>query len=260
MTEQYKIKGVSVTFYHPNEKTDKAPIIMVHGGNLSSWCWEKWATFFSEAGYEVHVLDWYNHGSSDSLAEDAFIKRSIAAVAHEELTYIAEALDRSPIVMGHSMGGLAAALYAAEDKPLDKLVLVAPVMPEAAHPYPIPLPVDMSRPVSVFPYEQAKQLFFTSMSDDDAKKYYELLIPESPQAVSETVNWSLQMDPNNVKIPTLVVADELDRLIPQDALERYAELLHAVYKKIDQSGHCDVLLKDPQWRTAAVTVKEWLES
>lgn len=259
MADTYKINGIAVTKYNPSQNSDKAPIIMVHGGNHAAWCWENWATLFSDAGYEVHVLDWYNHGDSENLPEEEFVKRSIADVARKEIAYVAGQLDRPPILMGHSMGGLASAAYAAEGNPLTRLVLVAPVMPVAAHAEPVPLPVDLTKPYPPFPYVQAKQLFFTKSSDEDARRYYEKLVPESPQAVYEAVNWSVDVDLSKISTPTFIVADELDGLIPAEALKRYGELLHAQYKQINGVGHCDLLLKAPEWREAATAVKEWLD-
>lgn len=258
MIEKYKINGVAVTKYSPDEPTDKAPIIMVHGGDHGAWGWEKWATFFSESGYEVHVPDWYNHGESDDLPEEEFTKRSIVDVAHREIRYIADKLDRQPILIGHSMGGLAATAYACEAQ-VERLVLIAPVMTAAAKADPIPLPVDPSRPMAVFPYPQAKQLFFTRSSEEDATHYYGMLEPESSQAVIEATQWQVELDLAKINVPTYVLATEFDQLIPQAPLERYAELLNAKFDVITGVGHSDVLLKEPEWRGAAEQTKQWLE-
>ncbi len=174
--ETYRIEGVSVAKYSPATKTDKPPVIMVHGGEHGKWAWQNWATFFSEAGYEVHALDWYNHGDSDKLPEDQFIKRSIVDVARREIKAVAGQLKQKPILIGHSMGGLASAVYA-EGAPVDKLVLLTPVMPAAVKPDPVPLPIDMTKPVGVFPYGQTKQLFFTTLDDVTAHQAYDKLVP-----------------------------------------------------------------------------------
>ena len=259
MTEKYIVKGVAVTKYNPQEKGNKAPILMVHGGTHAGWCWEKWAPFFQEAGYEVHVLDWFNHGDSDKLPEDEFIKRSIEDIGRKEIRYVAEQFEQPPIVIGHSMGGLASAVYAAEGGSLTRLVLLAPVMPAAARPDPVPLPVDMTKPYAPFPYEQSKQLFYTKTSDEDARRYIDLLVPESAQAVYEATRWTVELDPSKITVPTFVVGDELDGLIPQDALKRYSNLLHAKFKQYIGIGHCDLLVKEPEWRDVAGEIASWLE-
>lgn len=253
----YKVKGVAVDKYIPAQPQDKSAIVMVHGGNHGSWCWGKWANFLCEAGYEVHALNWYNHGDSDELPQDEFIKRSITDIARKEMTYIIGQFDRPPIVIGHSMGGLAGAVYAAA-APLEKLVLVAPVLPAVAHAEPIPLTVDPSQPFPVMPYPQAKELFYTTLDDAEAQRYIAKLVPESAQAVIETTTWAVDLDPGDIKVPVFAVGAELDRLIPLEPLRRYAQLLHAEYNEMSGVGHCDVLLKEPNWRDAVRAVQQWL--
>jgi pimeloyl-ACP methyl ester carboxylesterase len=258
MAEKYTVNGVSVTKYSPPQPTDKPPVIMVHGGQHAAWCWENWATLFSEAGYEVHALDWYNHGDSEALPEDEFIHRSIADVAAKEIALVAGRLSQQPILIGHSMGGLASAIYAAKS-PVERLVLLAPVMPQSVHPDPLPLPVDMSKPFPVLPFEQSKQFFFAASSEEDARRYYERLVVESPQAVYEATQWSVDFDTGGITAPVLVVAVEFDRLIPQESLKRYAMMLGADFETMKDIGHSDILLKAPEWRTTATYVRTWLE-
>jgi non-heme chloroperoxidase len=255
--ETYKVQGVSVDKYTPARKSNKPPIIMVHGGQHGKWAWRSWAIFFSKAGYEVHALDWYNHGDSDKLSGDQFIKRSIVDVAHNEIKAVASQLKRKPILMGHSMGGLAAAVYA-ETAPVEKLVLLTPVMPSVVQPDPVPLPIDMSKPFDVFPYEQAKQLFFTTLDDETAHQAYAKLVPESPQAVLEATRWTVDVDIDAIKVPKLLFATELDVLTPSAPEERYAQMLGAEYRFIPGIGHSDILLKNPQWRETAQYTLNWL--
>jgi len=255
--ETYRTHGVAVTKYTPKERQHKTPVIMVHGGNHGAWCWEQWAELFCQAGYEVHALDWYSHGDSDHLPEADFLKRSIASVASEEITFVAEQTTRAPILVGHSMGGLASAVYAAK-APVERLILVAPVLPSAARAEPIPLPVDMTKPFQPFTYEQAKQFFFTTLDDAEAHKYHALLVPESPQAVHEATQWSVDVPVANIAGPVLVIGDELDHLIPAAPLETYAQMLDAEYFQVPAVGHCDLLLKEPVSQQTAQRALDWL--
>lgn len=253
----YRIKGVSVAKYSPPKKTNKPPIIMIHGGQHGKWAWQNWALYLSKAGYEVHALDWYNHGDSDRLPESQFIKRSIVDVANNEVKTVARHLGRKPILVGHSMGGLAAAVYASE-APVEKLVLLTPVMPSVVHPDPVPLPVDMTKPFPLFPYEEAKQLFFTTLDDNEARWAYAQLVPESPQAVWEATRWTVDVNLKAIRAPKLLFATELDPLTPAEPEARYAKMLGAKYEFIPGIGHSDILLKDPEWQRAAQTTLDWL--
>ena len=112
----------------------------------------------------------------------------------------------------------------------------------------------------MLPYEQAKQFFFTTLNDEDAKKYYQLLVPESAQAVHEATQWTVALDTTMITIPTIVIRPaQLDQLVPVEPLKRYAGLIGAEYFQMNGIGHCDVLLKEPSWREAADHVLTWLE-
>ena len=258
-TTTYRIKGVSVINYSPAKKTKKSPIIMIHGGEHGKWAWENWASYFSRAGYDVYAFDWYNHGDSVNLPQQEFIKRSLVDVAHHELKTVIQHVGRKPILVGHSMGGLVAAVYASE-APVEKLVLLTPVMPAIVKPDPVPLPVDMTKPYPVIPYEQAKQLFFATLSDKEARRAYAQLVPESPQAVLESTQWTVDVNLKAIKAPKLLFATEFDILTPAVSEEKYAKMLGAEYKFMPGIGHSDILLKSPDWHKAAHYTLDWLTS
>lgn len=253
----YNVKGVAVKKYTPVHPNGKSPIVMVHGGAHAAWAWDKMATELSGMGWECHVINWYNHGDSKVLPEEDFIQRSIVDVARQEIKHVVKELDQEPILMGHSMGGLAALSYA-EHNPVKQLVLLTPVMPASVQPEPIPLPVDLTQPFQPFPYELAKQLFFTTLSDDEARHYHSLLVAESPVAVVEATQWTVDIDLSKIHAPTLVFGAELDRLTPAVSVERMAAMMNAQYEFAAGIGHSDILLKDPEWRSAADKINLWL--
>jgi pimeloyl-ACP methyl ester carboxylesterase len=97
------------------------------------------------------------------------------------------------------------------------------------------------------------------MNDEEAQKYYGLLVVESPQIVAETAGWLTQLDPGAIKAPVLVLADDHDVLIPLEPLKRYADLLHADFEVVKGVGHIDMLVKEHDWRAGALEVLKWLK-
>jgi pimeloyl-ACP methyl ester carboxylesterase len=253
----YQIEGVSVKRYAPVDAAGRPPVIMVHGGAHGGWIWDAMATYLSERSWECHALNWYNHGDSAKLTENDFIKRSIVDVARQEIRHVVEGLRYEPILLGHSMGGLASLAYA-EKAPVGRLVLFTPVMPTSVNPDPIPLHVDLAQPFPPFPPEVAKRLFFTTLDDATASHYHSLLVPESPQAVFEATRWTVSVDLSVIQAPTFVLAAELDILAPPVAVERMAGMIGARYELVPGIGHSDILLKDPEWRRVAENVDAWL--
>jgi pimeloyl-ACP methyl ester carboxylesterase len=68
------------------------------------------------------------------------VRRSIADVGRE-IGIVADWLGREPVLVAHSMGGLASLVYASRN-PVRALVLITPVMPKEYAGAEIPLPVD----------------------------------------------------------------------------------------------------------------------
>jgi pimeloyl-ACP methyl ester carboxylesterase len=230
---------------------------MVHGGGHAKWSFEQYARVLSEGGYEVHALDWLGHGDSARLPEEQFLQRGIDDVAREELSYVVERLSSPPIIIGHSMGAMAALLYAASN-PVERLILLTPVVPSSVGADPIDLDIDLTKPL-VVPYDVARQLFFPTLDEYLARVYYDLLEPESPRAVWQATRWTIDVDPQAVTAPTLVFATELDILTPPAAVAGLAELMGAPYELIPAIGHSEILLKQPESIAVAERIRAWLD-
>ena len=84
------------------------PMILIHGAWLSARSWENFADYFGKGGFDVHVPEWpRKHGDVEELRESA---DELAGLGLPEIVehYEAEirALDRPPVLIGHSYGGL----------------------------------------------------------------------------------------------------------------------------------------------------------
>jgi non-heme chloroperoxidase len=247
----------SVKTYLPARPSREPAVVLVHGGGHAKWSFEEYARALSEGGYEVHALDWLGHGDSAPLPDEQLLGRGIDDVAREELTYVVERLNSPPIIIGHSMGAMAALLYAASN-PVERLVLLTPVVPSSVGADPIDLDVDLTKPLAV-PYDVARQLFFPTLDEDLARMYYDLLEPESPRAVWQATRWTIDVDPQAVTAPTLVFATELDLLTPPAAVAGLAKLMDAPYELIPAIGHSEILLKRPESIAVAERIRGWLD-
>jgi pimeloyl-ACP methyl ester carboxylesterase len=252
------VHQAAVSKYVPAKSNREAPVVLVHGGGHAKWVFDQYARVLSEGGYEVHALDWLNHGESRGLPEDQFLRRGIDDVAREELRYVVERLGRTPIIIGHSMGAMAALVYAANN-PVERLVLLTPVVPSAVGADPIELEVDLTKPFGPVPYDVARVLFYPTLDEDRARMYCDLLEPESPWAVWQATRWTIDVDLQAVTAPTLVFATELDVLAPPAAVAGLAELMGAPYELIPAVGHSEILLKDPESIGVAERIREWLD-
>lgn len=105
------------------------PLIILHGLFGMSDNWQTHAKHLAEIGFETHVLDQRNHGQSPDSTEFSYC---LMAADLEE--YIKDHKLHSPCIIGHSMGGKVAMLYATQHLSSIKKLIVVDIAPKA---YPV---------------------------------------------------------------------------------------------------------------------------
>lgn len=248
--DQYDIDGIRVERFTtaPKDAAQRPPLICVHGGCHASWSWQEHAAVYAAAGYEVHALNWRGRGGSAAINDDSFVKMSIADVV-DDIDKVARCFDTPPVLIAHSMGGLAAQLYASAHE-VGALVLLTPVVPSNVGATPHELPIgDMDAPWGPPPPDVARQMFFQGLDDMQAAHFYALLVPESPLRVYEATRWSLAVDATKLTAPILIVSGALDILTPPETGAALAALYGATYQLEPAHGH-NVLLGEGARRIA----------
>jgi len=251
--------GIAVRRYIPTHWNNRPPVILVHGGAHAGWSWDRYAAYFQSEGWQCYALDWFNHGLSTALPTSTFVTRSIKDVL-TEINLVRNNLLSDPdrfVLMGHSMGGMAS-LYAAQTLDPRALVLMAPVVPSQVGAQAIQIPVDMTVPFPVPPFEIAKAMFYQSMSDIEAMLYYTQLTPESPQAVWEATRWSISVNLSQVTADTKIVVGALDTLTPPTVVQPLATMMGAQYTQWPGIGHADLMVKASGWAPIAEDIQDWL--
>lgn len=91
-------------------KHQVTPVVFIHGLWLHARSWDLWVKLFRRLGYETMAPKW--PGESDDIEETRLAPEAVAGLGTEELTdYFVKkiaVLDRRPVVIGHSFGGLIA--------------------------------------------------------------------------------------------------------------------------------------------------------
>ncbi|MEL6913204.1 MAG: alpha/beta fold hydrolase [Pseudomonadota bacterium] len=93
----------------------RQPVLFVHGLWLLAGSWQRWADMFDAAGYAPIAADWPGDPATPEAARanaEALAGNSIGTIL-SHLETIVGALDRKPILIGHSMGGLLVQMLAA---------------------------------------------------------------------------------------------------------------------------------------------------
>ncbi len=97
-----------MTTVHPSSPSERAPILLVHGAANSSSVWRYWQESLARLGWSSHALDLRGHGWSPGSVDGA----SMVDYA-DDVAEAASGLLEPPVVMGWSMGGLVALMFAA---------------------------------------------------------------------------------------------------------------------------------------------------
>lgn len=86
------------------------PVVFIHGSWGSSAMWMAYTSFFAAKGWDAYAPDLRGHGKSGGEVAGATMADYVSDVRRT----ITEHGLENPIIIGHSMGGLIALMYAAE--------------------------------------------------------------------------------------------------------------------------------------------------
>ncbi|BBX65786.1 alpha/beta hydrolase [Mycobacterium saskatchewanense] len=247
--EQF-IDGIRIEAY--GTASDSPPLLFVHGGCQGSWAWEKVAPRLAQNGRHAVCLNWYGHHGSRSLGKSRALRRSLLDVT-TEIDIVARSLDSAPVLVAHGMGAVPSLAYAAEN-PVAALVLLTPVLPAGFGGGSIDLMVDGAS-MWLPPRGLIKPLWWAGVSDEEARRYASLLVPESPRAVLEATRWLCRVDTDKVRVPALVIAGGADPLIPAE-VKSLAEAIGATFLLHEGEGHGMPL--NPVWSEVSAEIDEWL--
>jgi non-heme chloroperoxidase len=94
--------------------TTATPVAFIHGLWLLPSSWDRWVALFEEAGYIALTPDWPDDPATVEVARaepEVLAKKTLQQVADHTIQIIT-ALDKKPVVIGHSTGGLLAEMLA----------------------------------------------------------------------------------------------------------------------------------------------------
>jgi pimeloyl-ACP methyl ester carboxylesterase len=252
----------------------KPPVAFVHGLWLLPSSWDRWVAFFEEAGYVGLTPGWPDDPETVAEANEhpeVFAGKSVGQVA-DHVAAVLRGLDRKPVVIGHSFGGLLAQIVAGRG-----LAAVSVAIDPAPFRGVLPLPISALRsanPVLGNPanrhravpltYEQFRYAFANAVSEEEAKGLYEdYAVPGSGtpifQAAAANFNpWTeVKVDTKNpVRGPLLIISGEKDHTVPRAiASAAYRKQRHneGVTEFVEMSGRGHALTIDSGWQEVAQT-------
>jgi pimeloyl-ACP methyl ester carboxylesterase len=250
--EDLRVSGIRIEAY--GIRSDhRPPLLYVHGATQGSWAWENMAPWMAGRGWYSACLNWFGHNGSDSLPDGDAARRHLTDVA-TEIGLAAGHLGRPPVIIAHSMGGLASLAYAAQHE-VAALILLVPAVPAAFAFEAIDVPVEDPSSLWLPPPPMRGPVFWDKVTPENAERYSSMLAPESPVIIEEGSRWTVNLDIGTVRAPAYVFAAERDA-IKATALAQLARSLGARFTVLAGEGHGVPL--NPVWRIVAIEIDEWL--
>ena len=248
---------------HPSVASSETAVVFVHGAWHGGWCWsEHFLPYFAEHGYRAHAFDLRGHGRSDGATS---LRRSRIADYVADLKSVVDGLGGSPVLIGHSMGGVVVQKYL-ETEAAAGAVLLATLPPvgglsvaaRLARRYPMAmlkvLATRSLRPLVATP-ERAREMFFSkSISSARLIEHHARLQDESFRAFVELIAL-IRPRPEQVQVPVLVLGAHRDSIITPAEVAATA----AAYRTtpaLFRTAH-DMMLDDG-WPQVADHILEWL--
>ncbi len=250
-------------------KRSLPPVVMIPGAFCGPWAFDKFRPVFEKAGYRVHTPSLRHH--DDGVASKALGTTSLLDYA-KDLEALIATLPATPILLGHSMGGLLAQMLAAKGL-ARALVLLAPSAPwgvlpstwmELASAQTMFLAGDFwnspLKPVSWI----AEANSLDHLPPDERREVFAHFVPESGLATFETMHWALdakraaEVPARKVTCPILCMVGSDDKINPPGTVRGVAQRYsgRVVFEELPGFSHW--LLGEPGWETIAARAIAWL--
>jgi pimeloyl-ACP methyl ester carboxylesterase len=247
-----------------SQSTHPTPLLFVHGAWHGSWCWnEHFLPYFAQHGYASHTFDLRGHGKSEGEKRLRWTRIADYVADVEQIT---RQLDRPPVLIGHSMGGLVVQKYL-ETHSVPAAVLLASVPPSGAlrttlriarhHPLPFLKANGTLKlyPIVATPALTREAFFPERMPDAQVQQYFTYIQNESYRAFLDMVVFSLPR-PERVKTPVLVLGAECDTIFTPAEVQATARAYHTEATIFPSMAH-DMMLGD-NWQDVADHIAHWL--
>jgi pimeloyl-ACP methyl ester carboxylesterase len=258
------------------KESGRTAVVFVHGLWLLPSSWDRWAAFFEEDGFVALTPGWPDDPLTVQEANarpEVFAGKSIGDVADHYESIITQ-LDHTPVIIGHSFGGLITQILAGRG-----LSAVAVAIDPAPFRGVLPLPISALRAASPvlrnpanrhraipLTYEQFRYAFANAVEEEEAKALYEEFAVPAPgeplfQAATSNLNpWTeAKVDtetPN--RGPLLIVSGEKDHTVPRaltDAAYKLQSRNEALTEFVEMPGRGHALTIDHGWREVAETAR-----
>lgn len=257
-----KLEVIAKTWPQPKYPT---PLLFVHGLWVNLWGWqEHFLEYFYQQGFDVYAFSLRGHGKSECNKPLRWVR---LADYVEDLERVVRQLPQSPILIGHSNGGMIIQKYLERHHEIRGAVLLASIPPSgiwrAALVSALKFPLTFLKanltlkllPLVATPAKARYQFFSSDMPEVKVEGFQRQMNEESFLEFLDVLLFNLPK-PSRVTTTLLVMGGELDTAFPPRLVHSTARAYHTTARIFPNMAHGMMLEKD--WQKVAGEMIEWL--
>jgi pimeloyl-ACP methyl ester carboxylesterase len=251
-------------------------LVFIHGMYMTPLCWEKWVSWFESRGCRCLAPGWPGRDAPPPQLRSAHPDPKLGALT---LSNVLDHLDAAirgtgekPVLIGHSMGGLAAQLL------LQKGIAAAAVAIDSAPPqgvvaaswsflrsnWPHISPFKRQDiPVVMTPARFRYTFVHTLDAPEQQAAFDRYVVPESRRIPRESLTRTARIDFRVPHAPLLLVAGSNDHIVPASVnranFRRYRGSGSSTTFK-EFPGRTHFIIGQDGWEEVAAFVKGWIEA
>lgn len=258
-------------------KGTKGSLIFIHGMWGGGRQWADWEARLGEDGYETLAPTLPYHDIAPADPPPALLGEQSLLDYADFIEAQAATLSETPVIVGHSMGGLIAQILLARG--VGKAgILLAPAPPAGAPAmWALAMPsvsrtltgklftAAMPKKPHRLSFKQAAYACLNNLSKDQQKAEYAQWVWESGRVLWELGFWYLdsrkaaRVDPAKVTVPTLTIAAGRDRIVPARVVRSNAKRYQdrgGDYAVFESNAH--MLICEDGWEEVADHCVDWM--
>ncbi len=248
-------------------------IVFIHGLVLSYQSWDPWAARYEARGYKCLAIPYPGRDKSVAELRTAHPDPSLGELTIDQVMDLMvrtiQGLDEPPVIIGHSFGGLltqlllnqglGAAGVAIDSVPPQGVLLPEPSLLRSLWPLLNPFS-PASRPY-LMPFSHFRYTFVNGMPLEEQRRAYDqTVVPESLRLARGGLSTSARIDFKREHAPLLLIAGEIDHIIPASInranFQRYAASPSLTdFKVFDGRNHFGI--GAPGWEEIADYALDW---
>jgi pimeloyl-ACP methyl ester carboxylesterase len=259
----------------------RTPVVFIHGLWLHATSWGPWLDLFREAGYDPIAPGWPGEPATveEARQQPELVANTSIDDATSHFGKIIDSLDISPIIIGHSFGGLIT------EKLLGQGIGIAGVAIDPAQikgVLPLPLvqlrsalpalsnPANLHKAISLT-QKEFRFGFGNALTEQESNELFEkwtIPSPARPLFQAAAANFALHSEAkvntdNDTRGPLLLISGLADHTVPdvttRSTLKQYRHST-AVTELQQLKGRGHSLTVDSGWTEVADAVLSWLKS